>query len=718
MEENKQNSSDLADLPELELDDLEFQEEGLESLEALDTEQDLENAFSDLDFTAGQQEAGASNDDPFSHVEGEAVATADYDLPESESDTEAAAGSKESMEWQDSDSPFQEETFDSDDSSGLPADELTDFHASDDDIPLPPMMEEDEGPVSLSEDELDRILSTDDETPGLADEGTLEDSDFSMEASSGDSDLSMDGSFEDSDFSMDASSGDSDFPMDSLSDDSNFTMDSSSEDSDLSMDNSFEDSDFSMGLDESDFSTDDASVSDESLEMDAESMPEDTSSATAGVESLEDAFVDDSDFDSQLSMESDFGQSDSDSLEDAFAEDETLEQSSTAASADDYSLESEDLSMSDDDEGPVALSEDELGNILEDVEDGNPQFAEGLKPEDEDGYHAQGLEAFEEDLKTEIQESDSDLDLGEEAYVKTGEEFSAAEDESDFPVFEDDLEMAGPEEEDNTPVELQDDSLDISDDELSEAVLEGEDFSDEELSAPPLSVLDADEDESITLTPEELGNIVSDQAFADEDSGDDSLTREAEAVAFEEPEHSQEAHHAMGEHIQAPAPEEESPDLLDTDDLDTMEGTPSLLAEDEDDTIALSASELDNILEDVSEEAIDHEGLVSTDSVPRDLHEEEREKNAIIIDEGEEQEEPATASIPEIEESSAIAEERQEALAESISQSEGVNKEELKKMISYLDRLFDQLPDDTVREFSRSEYFDLYKKVMQDLGIQ
>ena len=46
-----------------------------------------------------------------------------------------------------------------------------------------------------------------------------------------------------------------------------------------------------------------------------------------------------------------------------------------------------------------------------------------------------------------------------------------------------------------------------------------------------------------------------------------------------------------------------------------------------------------------------------------------------------------------------------------------VDPGEVKKMISYLDRLFDQLPEDTIREFSKSEYFDLYKKIMGDLGL-
>ena len=105
MEENKQNSSDLADLPELELDDLEFQEEG-EGLDALqsETESNLDDAFGDLDFSVEGESGGQG--DPFSDIDDDAIATGDYELPESES-----AESADQMNWDDS--GFEEETFDS-----------------------------------------------------------------------------------------------------------------------------------------------------------------------------------------------------------------------------------------------------------------------------------------------------------------------------------------------------------------------------------------------------------------------------------------------------------------------------------------------------------------------------------------------------------------------------------------------------------------------------
>ncbi len=45
------------------------------------------------------------------------------------------------------------------------------------------------------------------------------------------------------------------------------------------------------------------------------------------------------------------------------------------------------------------------------------------------------------------------------------------------------------------------------------------------------------------------------------------------------------------------------------------------------------------------------------------------------------------------------------------------SRDELKKMISYLDGLFENLPDDVVKKFARSEYFDLYISILKKLEI-
>ncbi|MDH4199000.1 MAG: hypothetical protein OEV66_01340 [Spirochaetia bacterium] len=45
------------------------------------------------------------------------------------------------------------------------------------------------------------------------------------------------------------------------------------------------------------------------------------------------------------------------------------------------------------------------------------------------------------------------------------------------------------------------------------------------------------------------------------------------------------------------------------------------------------------------------------------------------------------------------------------------NRDDLRKVVAYLDNLLGELPDDMIEKFARSEYFKLYQKVMDDLGL-
>ena len=42
---------------------------------------------------------------------------------------------------------------------------------------------------------------------------------------------------------------------------------------------------------------------------------------------------------------------------------------------------------------------------------------------------------------------------------------------------------------------------------------------------------------------------------------------------------------------------------------------------------------------------------------------------------------------------------------------------DLKSLLKYLDDLFEKLPESTVKSFANSEYFDLYMKVLNEMGI-
>jgi len=44
-------------------------------------------------------------------------------------------------------------------------------------------------------------------------------------------------------------------------------------------------------------------------------------------------------------------------------------------------------------------------------------------------------------------------------------------------------------------------------------------------------------------------------------------------------------------------------------------------------------------------------------------------------------------------------------------------KEEIRSVLSYMDRLLESLPDDKIQEFAESEHFETYKKLFEDLGL-
>ena len=52
-----------------------------------------------------------------------------------------------------------------------------------------------------------------------------------------------------------------------------------------------------------------------------------------------------------------------------------------------------------------------------------------------------------------------------------------------------------------------------------------------------------------------------------------------------------------------------------------------------------------------------------------------------------------------------------------VAESHSIDQADLKKMIAYLDELFDHLPPEIIEQFSQSAYFPLYRKIMKDLGL-
>ena len=44
-------------------------------------------------------------------------------------------------------------------------------------------------------------------------------------------------------------------------------------------------------------------------------------------------------------------------------------------------------------------------------------------------------------------------------------------------------------------------------------------------------------------------------------------------------------------------------------------------------------------------------------------------------------------------------------------------KEEIKSVLTYMDQLLESLPEEKIEEFAKSEYFETYKKLFDELGI-
>lgn len=267
------------------------------------------------------------------------------------------------------------------------------------------------------------------------------------------------------------------------------------------------------------------------------------------------------------------------------------------------------------DEGPVALSEEELGSIMGDV--------------------SEQLDAPEH-LHAAMPDADFD-DMGEMPDMGADEDAAAG-----TPAGA----AAGSDEDEE--------NITLSDEELNNILLDASDLEPagkmaEPADAPRLSEMGLDdEDEPIALTAEELGNIISD--------------------------------------VSEVADGEESPDAMDLPAV-------GILDEVDEGPLALSDDELNSILEDVHEEAAADAPMSAGP-----------DRNLIVLDEYEDEEKAEQTR-------------GRDAAIGRVAASSGVDKTELKKMIGYLDQLFDKLPEETIREFSSSEYFDLYKRIMQDLDL-
>ncbi|MCK6381408.1 MAG: hypothetical protein L6Q54_09205 [Leptospiraceae bacterium] len=407
---------------------------------------------------------------------------------------------------------------------------------------------------------------------------------------------------------------------------------------------------------------------------------------------------------------------------------------------------------SEDDDEPIALSPDELAHITED---------ESLtKEESEDIFDTDSFGEPDEDEEIALSGEELDNILGGD---ETEEPSILNSEDDDEPIalspdelahITGDESLTKEESEDIFGESDEDGEVDLSDDELGR-VLE----SDEPILSS--SFEDEGDDEPIALSPDELAHITEDESVTKEESEDifdtDSFGEPDEdgeiALSDDELDHILESDEPI---LQSPPdsgsdlgkdeyaeieddsitmPLDELGHILETDSTESDLDNSVNLSED----IALSDNELSNILE--SDSSIDRENKIEPLGEP-ELNEiigdisaedtleakskivdeaEHSEADSLVIDLDEYAEEGNLSPLEELHGYSADKEiENIQREKESVGlqdKSENLSREEMQKMLSYLDNLLGNLPENVIAEFSKSDYFSLYKKIMNDLGL-
>lgn len=156
-----------------------------------------------------------------------------------------------------------------------------------------------------------------------------------------------------------------------------------------------------------------------------------------------------------------------------------------------------------------------------------------------------------------------------------------------------------------------------------------------------------------------------------------------------------------------------------------LSAIPDVSEVEEDEPIALSLDELNKI--DISEELVADYEPAETPKAPdvpeiEEIPLMEEENVEISLDEIN----GIGQSLPEADKISHSAyifeapenkEGKEQVIEEKIDVLSDSSKEDLRKVLGYLDNLLENLPEDKIKEFAKSDYYDLYVKILSKLGI-
>lgn len=416
-----------------------------------------------------------------------------------------------------------------------------------------------------------------------------------------------------------------------------------------------------------------------------------------------------------------------------------------------------DETTSEEEDGPLTLSLEELENIsgeaiAEDMEDTSSDLLSEEIEDESITLSADELGSIIANDPIEEDESDEehhelDTDLGDDF----GFDFGEPESDISEPSVEGlEGEMEGfessSEEEEEGPIALSLEELDsiaaeaeeVSDEELVDSLDRAPLPYEEDLTPKSDLLAEVEEDESIALSMEELENITATEEEDDSSTHGGAPDLEAE-IEQEDVTLSPESLDAIlgeelpGEGLEdiANLPEEEEFTLseqIDEEPIADFNLEP---------TEETSTSEFDlEPIEDI--DLVEHEGEsdfgdLSSDvtiddsfDLTHDLSQEVRTPT-LASDDSEEFEvdldeyamEGKLSPLEELRKSDVSApaanKESEDAFAEAGGDHLSVG--DRKKVLGYLDNLLGNLPDEVIREFSKSQYFELYKKMMKELEL-
>jgi pilus assembly protein FimV len=251
-----------------------------------------------------------------------------------------------------------------------------------------------------------------------------------------------------------------------------------------------------------------------------------------------------------------------------------------------------------------------------------------------------------------------------------------------------------------------------------------------------------EEDETIALTGEELDNILVTAEIKEEqeeESGEvpeeaEQLVDQEDILDYQDTEKEQavealdelEELSTEGLEMEEPGPEEEQADQFGEIEMGTPLETETAA---EEAAPAEPSDEIEIEIPDLEEEqapggqehpALDLDIQTSQETAPSPMEEAPEEEISDLSIEplaeaetGEQEESTLDLELEEVPTESIAAQEEEKQKADLNPKL----KEELKSVLGYMDQLLESLPEEKIQEFARSEYFEVYKRLFEELGL-